>query len=72
MPQATLAGRRWGPHLVGIPPLVLQQLLALDPAGQVVPQAGRHDLSQVGYLALGGRLHLGIHEELSLWAHGID
>lgn len=48
------------------------QVLALDPAGQVVTQAGRHDLPQVGHLALGRRLHLGVHEEPSLRTHGID
>lgn len=59
-------------NLVGVLPLVVQQVLTLDPAGQVVTQAGRHDLPQVGHLALGRRLHLGVHEEPGLGAHGVD
>lgn len=59
-------------NLVGVLPRVVQQVLALHPAGQVVTQAGRHDLPQVGHLALRRRLHLGVHEEPGLRAHGID
>lgn len=61
-----------GTNLVGVPPLVVQQILTLDPAGQAVAQAGRHDLPQVGHLALGRRLHLGVHEEPGLRAHSVD
>lgn len=60
------------PDLVGVSPLVIQQILALDPAGEVVTQAGCHNLPQIGHLALGRRLHLGVYKDPSLGAHSID
>lgn len=69
---ASLSGPKLATNLVGVPPLVVQQILALDPAGQVVAQTGHHDLPQVSHLALGRRLHLGVHEEPSFGAHGVD
>lgn len=59
-------------HLVGVPPRLVHQLLALHPAGQVVAHPGHHDLPQKGHLALGGRLHLGVHKELRLGTQGVD
>lgn len=59
-------------HLVGIPPLGVQQVLTLNPAGQVVTQASCHDLPQVGHLALCRWLHFGVKEEPRLRAHCVD
>lgn len=59
-------------HLVGILPLGVQQVLTLNPAGQVVTQTSCHDLPQVGHLALSRRLHFGVQEKPGLRAHGID
>ena len=59
-------------NLVGVLPLVVYQVLALDFAGQVVTQAGCHNLPQVGHLVLVRRLHLRVHEEPGLRAHGVD
>lgn len=59
-------------HLVGILPLGVQQVLTLNPAGQVVTQTSCHDLPQVGHLALSRRLHFGVQEKPSLGAHCVD
>lgn len=58
-------------HLVGILPLGIQQVLTLNPAGQVVTQTSCHDLPQVDHLALSRRLHFGVQEKPSLRAHCI-
>lgn len=59
-------------YLVSVPPLGVQQVLVLNPAGQVVTQAGCHDLLQVGHLALSRWLHFGVQEEPSLRTHCVD
>lgn len=59
-------------YLVGILPLGVQQVLTLNPAGQVVTQTSCHDLPQVSHLALSRRLHFGVQEKPSLGAHCDD
>lgn len=58
-------------YLVGVLPLGVQQVLTLNPAGQVVTQTSCHDLPQVCHLALCRRLHFGVQEKPSFRAHCI-
>ena len=69
---ALLANPEPAANLVGVLPFVIHQVLTLDFTGQMVTQAGCHNLPQVGHLVLIRWLHLRVHEEPSLRAHGVD
>lgn len=58
-------------YLVGIFPLVIQELLCLNLPGNVIPQPCQHDLPQVGHLSFCRGLHLWVNEEPGIRAHRV-